>query len=292
MSYWLNEVPSGAINGINLTFTTLYNIDTIVDIVVDGAEYVDGISKAGNQFTLDWAPTATIYISYWDAPPTPPPAGAGTSLGNHKTNLNYALGTAETSLFSVDKRVDAINSACEWILQQFDIPQYLSTVSLNFVAGKSNLPGDCLMPQKLSDPNDPYKVYEEIDYDKFAFNLSYTYNIYYDEIDLVEKIRIYPADTVTLGFGYRHNFLKMVDDTDGTRFGPWWDKAIAEKAAELLFTASRNLNIAEAKRELADNLIAKAWQVERARLTGQQDQKLTSVFARKSILGTTRSITR
>ena len=57
------------------------------------------------------------------------------------------------------------------------------------------------------------------------------------------------------------------------------------------YSASLDDYVAEAKKELADDLIAKAWQIERTRLTGTQDQKLTSVFSRRSILGTTRSIT-
>jgi len=75
MSYWLNEVPSGLIDGSNKVYTTAQNISTLVDIVVDGMEYTDGILIAGNQITLDWAPTATIVVSYWDSPPVLPITG-------------------------------------------------------------------------------------------------------------------------------------------------------------------------------------------------------------------------
>jgi len=57
-----NEVPSGLVNWSNATFTTLYEIDKVVDLLVGGVEYTD-FTFSGNTLTLNTPPAAWQDIS-------------------------------------------------------------------------------------------------------------------------------------------------------------------------------------------------------------------------------------
>jgi hypothetical protein len=57
------EIPLGAINGVNKTFTLSNEIGVVDDVFMDGAVYV-GFSVSGNQITLSDAPTLSLYVDY------------------------------------------------------------------------------------------------------------------------------------------------------------------------------------------------------------------------------------
>lgn len=213
------------------------------------------------------------------------------TLGELKIKLNFAIGTSETNLLTNEKRTDAINTAIENILEQYPIPQYVAPVDLTFSSGLTDLPADCLMPLKITYPNDAFTEYDRVDWDKFPLNISQTYTIQWDDVNKVEQIAVYPQTPSLLRFWYIQNPDDLVDDADEVRFNVWWAKAIAERAAERLLTDSAAFNRAEAKAKMADNLGAKAWQIERARITGIQDNRLTSIYSKRSLLQFRSSIT-
>lgn len=214
------------------------------------------------------------------------------TLGDLKIKLNFAVGTAETNLLTTEKRVDAINRAIQIILEQFPIPQYVVPVTLTLVSGITNLPTDCLQPLKLVDPTNAFNVFTQTDWDLFDFNTQMTYTIVWDTVNDVEVIKIAPTTYTSLKFWYVKNPPLLVDDTDEPRFNSWWSDAIAEKAAEKLLTDTAVFNRAEAKKLTADDLMNKAWQMERARITGPENNKLTSIFSQKrSLLNSRSSIT-
>jgi len=71
MSYNLNEIPSGTIDGVNTTFTTANALFQLAVVTVDGAIYTGGVTISDNDITLDDAPTTSITVSYYDAAGTP-----------------------------------------------------------------------------------------------------------------------------------------------------------------------------------------------------------------------------
>lgn len=206
------------------------------------------------------------------------------TLGTLETKLSFALGTSETNLMTDEKRIDAINKAIEVVLTQYPIPQYVVSSNLAFTSGIAELPENCLMPLKLNDPTQASVVYSRVNWDDFESNISYTYTIAWDAGLDAEHIAIYPTTATTLQFWYVQNFTQLETDTDTIRLNIWWADAIAAKAAEFLLLDTASFNRAEAKRNVADDLIAKAWQIERARITGVQDQRLRSIYSKYSLL--------
>ncbi len=213
------------------------------------------------------------------------------TLGELKIKLNFAVGTSETNLLTNEKRVDALNTAIQNILEQYPIPQYVASTNLTFTSGLTDLPADCLMPLKITYPTDAYTEYDRVDWDKFTLNIAQTYTIQWDDVGEVEQIAIYPQTPTLLKFWYIQNPDILVDDADDIRLNVWWKKAIAEKAAEHLLTDSAALNRAGSKAGAADNECAKAWQIERTRITGIQDNRLTSIFTKRSLLQFRSSLT-
>lgn len=68
-NFYSNETPSGVIDGVNTTYTTANNINTIITVTVDGAIYTGTITyTAGTtSFVLADAPTVSITVSYFDS---------------------------------------------------------------------------------------------------------------------------------------------------------------------------------------------------------------------------------
>lgn len=214
------------------------------------------------------------------------------TLGELKIKLNNAVGTAETNLLTVEKRVAALNRAIQIILEQYAVPQYVVSTPLSFLSGVAALPTDCLQPLKVVDPNNAFNVFVQTDWDLFDFQTQMTYTIVWDTANDIEILKTFPANYTTLTFWYVKNPPLLVDDTDSPRFNVWWADAIAEKAAEVLLTDSAVFERAEAKKTVSTDLINKAWQRERARITGPENNKLTSIFSQKrSLLNSRSSIT-
>jgi len=125
---------------------------------------------------------------------------------------SLSLGTSETNLYTNDKRIDAINRAVESILEQYTISQYTIKTILNFTAGIATLPDDCLIPYKLADNQDT--EYQQVDFDKFALNISCSYLVDYDTLTDTERLNIYPQLTVPLNFWYIQMPTPLSDDAD------------------------------------------------------------------------------
>lgn len=212
----------------------------------------------------------------------------GSTLGTLKTRLNFALGTSETNLYTNDKRTRGINRAIETILEQYQIPQYVIDSTLSLSSGSVALPTDCLRVLKLWNSTNSVE-YGLIIAEEFDLNQPHTCTIKWDTVSSAEKIYIYPSDTVNLSFRYLQMFTYLSDDGDTTRFATRWDDAIAELAAHYLFTDAGNYDSAGVKKQTANDLCAKAWQIESARYQAPAELRLESVFTRKKSLLRTRS---
>lgn len=72
-----NEIPSGAINGVNTVFTVLNNIEKIEEVFIWGVAY-RSLSFTWNTITLNDAPPtgAAISVDYFVASPTPTPSSS------------------------------------------------------------------------------------------------------------------------------------------------------------------------------------------------------------------------
>lgn len=207
----------------------------------------------------------------------------GASLGTLLQKQNFSLGTSETNLYTREKRIDAINLAITQVLDDYDIPQYTISTTLNFTAGTATLPTDCLRPFKISDNNNV--PYDQVDFETFARNIPQTYSVQWSTTADAEVVKSSPALTQSLTFWYIQIPTALEEDSDTYRFKSWWDNAIVEKSVATLLLNSRNTDIAQQKEVKANELLAKAWQNERKRLVGREDQRLQSVYEKKSLLG-------
>jgi len=203
----------------------------------------------------------------------------GATLGQLKLDLTEALGTSETTFFTNTSRINAINKTIREILDQFDVTQYQTSSQLSFSAGITALPTDCMRPLYLCDQYD--NEYIQLDYERFLEDTTYTYKILYSSTLGYEQIQIYPISTTSLTFFYMVNPTDLFADSDTVRFTNTWNRAIAEKAAAYLLLNARQYDIAQAKMQYADSLIAKAWQNERLRIVGRAAQKITSIYGVK-----------
>jgi len=205
------------------------------------------------------------------------------SLDDLLQALNEFLGTTETNLFTEERRINSINRAIRYVLKRYDIPAYTVKSTLQFVSGACNAPTDMLRPAKL------YKTatneYIMRDFDVFEYNLPQTYMIKFNTTTDVQQLLIYPNETTTMYFWYIQLPAALATGTDEVRFSLCWEEAIAAKACELLLRNTNSVSRKQDAKELADELIGDAWQSERSLLQGKEDQRLQSVFEKKSLLG-------
>jgi len=107
MAYYLNEVPTGDVDGVNTVFETANNIFTLVAVFVDGVVYTGDITFDENEITLDDAPTSSIFVDYYDSAP-----GPGDSDFNLQSVYDaYALQKKDIS----DVPVETFIMWCNWI---------------------------------------------------------------------------------------------------------------------------------------------------------------------------------
>lgn len=202
------------------------------------------------------------------------------------TKLSRALGTTETNKFTSDNRTAAINTAIESLLEMYAVPQYITTSTLTFSAGIASLPTDCLKPIRLfqadASTSQLTREFLLINQNDFDSHVSNTYTIKY--ISSVEKLYIFPAETVSLSFRYLVAPTYLSSGSDTVRFPTRWDDAIVQLAAYYLFSDDNQQDRASSKYQLAIDLSSKVWQAENARYESPETNKLESVHAKRGIL--------
>lgn len=110
------EIPLGAINGINKTFTLANEIGMIDDVFMDGVIYTS-FSFSGNQLTLSDAPTLSIFVDY-STTSTTPSTDSETTLGDILGSIWSLLWQKSTSTtFSRDYLVGKVNQTMRKVLK-------------------------------------------------------------------------------------------------------------------------------------------------------------------------------
>jgi hypothetical protein len=209
-----------------------------------------------------------------------------SSLGLLLQKLSFALGTAETTLYTVDKRKDGINKAIEHILQMYPIPQYRLDTTLAFTSGVATLPTDFVRCWKLWNSTNSVE-YVMVDPSDFDNNISYSFTIKWNAAILPsggESVYCYPADTVTLNLRYSQTPVDMTTDSQITRFPERWDDGIVELAAYFLLTDSRNFDAAAIINKMAREHLTNAWSVEAMRFQDPRLNRLESKFESMGLL--------
>lgn len=208
------------------------------------------------------------------------------TLGSLLTGLTASIGTSETNLYTNDKRTRAINKSVETILEKYPVPQYVITATLSFSNGAVSIPTDCLRPLKLfTSVNGAVQEYKIINEDDFDNNIYQTAKIYWDTTANAEKIKIYPATTVSLSFRYVQVPTYLTASSDTVRFYQRWASPICELAAMYLFLDSQNYDSVPAKEKSSLNAMAQAWQAENSRFQSPYENSVESVFeSKKSLL--------
>lgn len=144
-----NEIPSGAINGVNTAFTVLNNIEKIEEVFIWGAAY-RSLSFTWNTITLNDAPPtgATISVDYLvaDPSPTPSPYASPTFLeviddvyeklwqnpDNKATNKTYKLNQVKLGINAGLKRIKNMRTYIDEIGEySFNKTKELSAIGYN-----------------------------------------------------------------------------------------------------------------------------------------------------------------
>jgi len=204
------------------------------------------------------------------------------TLADLRTAQNDFLGTAETKLYTEQRRISAINRAIRYVMKRYDITEYTQQTTLTVTNGTGNLPDDFLRPAKLY--KQPQFEYLQVDFDRFGYQLPNTYTVKFDTATSRRIINVYPAETTQFYFWYIQLPDILAEDDDTVRFQVYWEEALAAKSVELLLMGSRLAGPATTMKAYADELFADAWQTERSFLQGKEDQRLQSVFEKRSLL--------
>jgi hypothetical protein len=197
--------------------------------------------------------------------------------------MDLHLGTTEEDFYTADKRRDAIYRSIVLILQRYDIPQYVKKTTLTFASGACLVPTDCLRPLYLK--NDQRTEYERLDYEMFDNRNSYTYTMEYDQVTNLETMYIYQPDSTTLDFRYIIAPPRITSGTQELYFKDWWIDAISMYAVSFLHKNARNFGASSIAQEEALTLCASAWQNDRSRIGGEQEQRLRSKFETQPMFG-------
>lgn len=128
---WLfpNEIPSGAINWVNKIYTTANNIWTVVDLMVDWAEYYD-FTSTWTTLTLVDAPTLSIRIDYYDTGTIPTPGSDTVTLWDIITKIWDEMVQKSTSTtYNREKLVNMVNE----VWQQITDKQVYNELTNNYI---------------------------------------------------------------------------------------------------------------------------------------------------------------
>lgn len=197
--------------------------------------------------------------------------------------LTDALGTAEQNLYTYDRRVRAINSTIQQLLTFYDIDQYRVTVNLNFNNGVAVVPDDMLRAIQIRNAAQNTS-YLQVDFLQFQEQVPNTWIFQYNTVTDAQDIHVKPALTGQLEFSYTQMPAALVDGSDSLRLRDWWLQAIAYQAAAYLFKQTSNFNRAESAEKTANDFKAMAWQSERQKIVGKEEQRLRSVYETKPFL--------
>ena len=194
--------------------------------------------------------------------------------------IDLHLGTSETNFFTPDKRNDAIYRSIVLILQRYDIPQYVKETTISFTNGVAELPSDCLRPLYMK--NDQNQEYERLDYEMFTEKRSLSYTIKFDQTTEMESMYIYYPMSVDLTFWYMLAPPQITGDaSQKLYFKDWWLDAISMYAVSFLRKNSKDYSGAQIAETEALSLCANAWQNDRSRIGGEEEQRLRSLFEKQ-----------
>jgi len=134
--YILNEVPTGVIDGVNKAYTTAQTLYQAVVITVDGVIYTGGVTFAGNVFTLDDAPTASITISYYDSAISTTVTGSllVSTVYSAFSRLKQDVSDVSTTTFM--DWADWVNKFAYRHVAGIDSERYISEATITATAGQ------------------------------------------------------------------------------------------------------------------------------------------------------------
>lgn len=206
------------------------------------------------------------------------------TLDELTTELTDVLGTGETNLYTNDRRLRALNRAIQQILLWYDLDQYRVTTTLNFNSGVATLPTRMLRPVQLRNASQNLP-YTQVDFEQFQGQIPRTWIYEYDDSNDTELARVYPTHTGSLEFTYMQMPEELSSTVTSLRLKFWWIRPIACRAAQYLFIQTSNFNRAEGAQKAAEDAQADAWQSERQKITGKEQQKLQSIYEDYPLIG-------
>ncbi|MBP7118456.1 hypothetical protein KBA63_00050 [Candidatus Woesebacteria bacterium] len=144
MAYILNETPTGAINGVNTTYTTAQSLYQAVTITVDGVIYTAGVSFLNNTFTLDDAPTVSVTISYYTSSTSTPVSGTLLVSTVKSAFERYKKDISDVSNATFLDWADWVNKFAYRYILGIDPERYIEETVINQPAGDTfaYLPSD------------------------------------------------------------------------------------------------------------------------------------------------------
>jgi len=159
-------------------------------------------------------------------------------LPNLLLALTSKIGTEVTTLFTDDKKINALNSARKKIITKNDFQEFVRDSDVYFPSGSASKPTGFL--RTIGELNDDYNVkdlwndstdqdYKRVSITKFDDNTDYTWTI------KEGSIKIYPAETVSLKLRNIYLPTDMADSDDSLLPAQLDDAHILLAAYILLF---------------------------------------------------------
>lgn len=175
-----------------------------------------------------------------------------SSLGTLKSLVDGFSGAA--NIYGGDDKRIALNFAGQYLLMNYEIPEFIRTTELTFASGVESKPTNYLRYIKMFTTSDPTEEITRLDENDFDQSISNTWTIKWDGTSAY-KLHIYPTD-ITTGKTLRYvvNRTEMSDDSDDSGFNSYWDDSLACLAAWRLLSNDRQESAAE-KLALATELI-------------------------------------
>jgi len=137
MSYVLNEVPAGAVNGVNATYTTAETLYQVVSVVVDGVVYTGDIIVLNNTFTLGDAPTASIFISYYTSANSLPVIGTLTVQTVYATYARFKKDISDVPQATFLDWADWVNKFAYRYIMGVDPERFIAETTIQSVSGQN-----------------------------------------------------------------------------------------------------------------------------------------------------------
>ena len=124
-----------------------------------------------------------------------------SQLSTYRTILSEELGTSETVYLTQTKRDRAVNQACRWIGNNYQVPELLLQQNVTFTTGLASIPSRYHKKGHIKAYDSSDTIFEFLtpnNFDTAGRGITIDYNI----TAAARRIHVVPTTTTTLTFRY------------------------------------------------------------------------------------------